>query len=31
MNTIDPRIHQLLDGELSPDALPPELRALLNA
>ena len=26
MNMIDPRIHQALDGELSPDTLPAELR-----
>lgn len=26
MNTIDPRIHQALDGEVSPDALPAELQ-----
>ena len=26
MNTIEPRIHQVLDGELSMDALPGELR-----
>ena len=26
MNTIDPRIHQVLDGELPADALPAELR-----
>src|SRR5260370_30372770 len=26
MNAIDPRIHQALDGELAPEALPPELR-----
>src|SRR5947199_50516 len=26
MNTIDPRIHQVLDGELPAEALPEELR-----
>jgi len=26
MNPIDPRVHQALDGEISPDSLPPELR-----
>ncbi len=30
MNTIDPRIHQSLDGELSPDALPPELQRAIR-
>ena len=26
MSTIDPRIHQVLDGEIQREALPPELR-----
>ncbi len=30
MNMIDPRIHQALDGELSPDTLPPELRRVVR-
>lgn len=31
MNTIDPRIHQVLDGELPVDALPAELRDATDA
>ncbi|HEV2749013.1 MAG TPA: isoamylase early set domain-containing protein [Gemmatimonadales bacterium] len=31
MNTTDPRIHQVLDGELSIDALPAELRHALES
>jgi hypothetical protein len=31
MNTIDPRIHQVLDGELPADALPAELRDATEA
>lgn len=30
MNTIDPRIHQVLDGELPIDALPAELRHVVQ-
>jgi hypothetical protein len=30
MNPIDPRIHQVLDGELAPEALPPELRLAVD-
>ena len=31
MNAIDPRIHQVLDGELRVDALPAELRDTTEA
>ena len=30
MNAIDPRVHQALDGELSPEALSPELRRVVE-
>ncbi len=30
MNAIDPRIHQALDGEISRDSLPPELRGTVD-
>src|SRR5207249_3438857 len=30
MNQIDPRIHQVLDGELARESLPPELRRVVD-